>query len=134
MRWWGSFEAAVHDVEDHAFQIAPNVFGSNTNGLDSLQARPIIAALVAERCGFEVVSKSIDFDRDARGLAVEIEDVRSEWMLPPELQTFRTQSQDAPQSNFGRTHPLAELASVADRQDPSTSYAGPPPREIAGRM
>jgi hypothetical protein len=90
VRWRGSFDAAVYDLSNHAFQIVPDVLRRNPKCLDSF-ADPLVASLVVVGSRLEVVSWSIHFDRNPCGLAKKVEDERSEWILAAKLETFGAQ-------------------------------------------
>jgi len=85
VRWRGSFEAAVHDVNDDAFEISPDLFSWNSNCLYALFVCPSVASLVVGRIVAEVVRYSVHFNRNSGGFAEEVEHERPEWMLSPEV-------------------------------------------------
>ena len=55
VRWRGSFQAAVDDVNEHPFEIGPHFFGGNTEGLHAFFAYPLITPVIAPDRGFKVV-------------------------------------------------------------------------------
>jgi hypothetical protein len=124
----------VRDVQDHALEIGSDLFDADTDRLNSSVAQPFIASKIRLHRGFEIVRQSIHLNGKPGSFAIEVQNERPDWMLPTEPQSFRSQPKGAPKSDFRGTHALPKFASLADRQDPSTSFAGPPPREIAGRL
>jgi hypothetical protein len=104
VRWRGSFETAADDVPDYAVKVCPDVLRGNPDGFQTLTPSPCVAPKVSRGDGLEVVRQSINFDREARGLAVKIEDKRAEWMLATKLETFRTKAKNSPKSDLCRAH------------------------------
>ena len=122
MRWRGSIETALYDVNDDSFQIVPDLFGLNAKSLDTLTADPAIAPLVASRVVTEVMCQPIDLNGNAGGFAEKIEHKRPKWMLPAKLQAVGTQPKRFPEPDLGRTHAFAKLARLVDChvENPST--------------
>jgi hypothetical protein len=100
VRWRGSFNATVHNVNDHAFEIPSHVLCGNAHGLDALFTSPKIPAHVA--CGIisELVSQTVDLDRESGCLAEKIEHEWAKRMLPSELQPLGPQAKHPPEPDL----------------------------------
>jgi hypothetical protein len=114
VRWWGSFDAAVHDVNYDAVEIPPNVVSRDSYRLNSLGADPSITSLIALRVFSKPMRHSIDLDGKPSSLAEEVENEWTERVLPSKLKPIRAQLQHAPEPDFGRAHPFTELTRLVD--------------------
>jgi hypothetical protein len=90
VRWRGSFEATVSDVQDHAFEIGSDLFDADAYGLNPLVVQPFIPSKICLRRNFEIVSQSIHLNGKAGSFAIEVQNERPDRMLPTEPQSFRS--------------------------------------------
>jgi hypothetical protein len=107
VRWWGSFDAAILDVNENFLEISSNVLCGNAKCLHAVLARPSVAALVSSWIVAENVRKSVDFDSKRGSLAEEVEHEWSERMLAAELKAIWAQAKYPPESYLGRAHSFA---------------------------
>jgi hypothetical protein len=98
--WWGPFETAVDDVNQHALKISSDIFSRDAQRLDTLVAKPSVPPLVSLRIVSKFVCKPVDFNCEARGLAEEIHYERTDRVLTAELESVWTLSQHSPQPDL----------------------------------
>ena len=77
-------------MDEHSFQIAPDILSCNPDRLDALLARPSIPVEIGQGNCLEIVSQPIDFDGHGSSFAVEVKHEGPERMLASELETLRT--------------------------------------------
>ena len=87
MRWRGSLEAVVDNVNHHALKISSDVFSRDPQRVHSLRPKPFVAPHVSFGAVSKFVRNPIHFNRQARGFAEEeeVENEGSERMLPSKL-------------------------------------------------
>jgi hypothetical protein len=123
VRWWGSFETAIHDVDENSFEVAPYVNRSDAHRFDSLRLQPGIAAHIAVRIVAEIVGNTVYFNCQSCCLAEEIQHKWFERMLPSELKAARAKPQHSPESNLRRAHASAELTGLVNGQKEPLHHA-----------
>ena len=109
------------DVSDYAIEIVPNIGRSDSDGEDPSTCKPRVPSLITLRVGAEFVGQAIHFHGERRLVAIEVEIVRTVFVLPSKFKAIRPELQRVPQPPFGRRHGSAERACTGDAQeDPST--------------
>jgi hypothetical protein len=109
VRWRGSFETAVDDVDYGTFEISPDIISRDAQRFDSSCRDPLISPPIPLWIFSEFVRHSIDLDCKPSCLAEEVQNEWTERMLSPELKAIRTQLQYAPKPDFRRAPPFAQL-------------------------
>jgi hypothetical protein len=109
------------DVNEHGVHIATNLSGRNPLGRDALGKQKRFPAGVSRGVGAHSMGSAVNFDRERRGLAIEIQHVRAQGMLPAELKTLWPDSKQAPKGHFGRAHCTPQLPSLVDGHDENPS-------------
>jgi hypothetical protein len=97
-------------VRQNAFQVGSYVSSGISDCLDPLHLSPSVTTQIRLGSRFEVVCDAIHLDRDAGGLAEEVEHKRPKGMLLPELQAFGSQTKHSPKPDLGRAHSFSKLA------------------------
>lgn len=100
MRWWGSFQTSVHNVQDDTFQIASHLFGGNAESLDALRAHPLVAPRILCRVIAKIMGEPVDLDGERRRFAKEIQHEWAKRVLSTELQSFGARPKHSPEPNL----------------------------------
>jgi len=93
------------DLNHHAIQIVSDRNSGNPNGTKALSRKDAVSDLVVLDPVF--VRGTVDFNNQSSTVADKIENIPTEWRLPPEVKSIGPQSfQTNPQAGFGRRHCL----------------------------
>jgi hypothetical protein len=92
-----------HDRVSQIIKISRQIIHGNPHNFNPVRLEPGVALLIALRPVAHVMTYAVELNRQPRGGAIEIEDVRADWMLPAKDRlTWFTSSQSAPQPNLRR--------------------------------
>src|SRR4051812_26414814 len=99
-----------YDPLQHRVCIFEHVDGRDPERSDPLRSKPLVAIQitfgpVASRMPF-----TIDFDRQPRIAAEEVDDIGTGRVLPTKLQAFRTLAEPLPEDHLRERHLAAEIA------------------------
>lgn len=87
---------------------------------DALRSKPAVAAVVVSALRVLAMSMPVDLDRELRGWAEEVEDVRTDRMLPAKHGLADpSASQPRPEHDFRLRHPAAKHLGPLQRQNRS---------------
>jgi hypothetical protein len=87
-------------VRDDTFEISPDLFRWYAKRRHALLPSPKIASFVTRRVVTETVRHSVHLNCNAGRLAEEVEHIRAEWMLSPELQAIGPQTKHSPEPDL----------------------------------
>ena len=99
------------DPPPHGVRVIEHVSCGDPKGFNARFAKPPVALDVVLRAVTSRVSLAIDFDRQTRVAAEEVENVRTGWMLPTELHAIRPLPQPLPKNDLGKRHLAPQLPS-----------------------
>jgi len=98
------------DVATHGVWIAEQRVGGDAERRDAVRGEPGVAAGVVLGLAPMAVPRAVDFNREARAGAVEVEDIGTGFVLAAKVEGFGIAAEMAPEAAFGRGHLAAELA------------------------
>jgi hypothetical protein len=86
-----------------------------SNNRDALRLEPFRSPQIALWPIAHVMRDSVNFDREARLRAIEIEHIGPYWVLAAKCGQVRaSRAQPAPKASFGRRKPAPQFASLGD--------------------
>ena len=104
----------LHDVLDGGIQILKHFDSRDSQYYDITRRQPFVADHIPLGPVAEIMGFSIDFDRQPRFGAKEVENIRPSRMLSPKLESSGSRPQFAPQQAFGQTQLTAQTARTFD--------------------
>jgi hypothetical protein len=107
-------------------KIPHHVNGGNPERRDAQRGQCRIASGIAFRAVAHVMGHTVDLDREFRGRAVEIEDIRTERMLAAKAHAFRSGAEMLPELHFGRGQVATEVPCAFYRPSRRRHFSPPP--------
>ena len=96
--------ATLDDHRNHGFEVVKDITRGYSQDRYALLGNPRVPDHIAFMVRAHLMRDSVDFDREARLRAVEIEDVASQRMLATEFYAAGSASQDRPEFHLRERH------------------------------
>ena len=97
-----------------AFNILQYFRCGNAKGFNTLFVKPIVSRHILIRAITKIMRHTINLHRKPRIITIEIENIRTGRMLPPEFQAIRSLPKLLPEHDFRKRHVFTQTPRFAD--------------------